>query len=87
MNPAQIPNPRYANSTFPLGLAATAGGEGFLAVGQRVEVGAFEAWICSQCGYSELYVQPQAANAALSALARTPGAGVYWVDETSPAYR
>jgi predicted nucleic-acid-binding Zn-ribbon protein len=87
MKPAQIPFPGSANSTMPLVLAGATPGTGFLAIAQRAEVGALEAWICSRCGYTEWYMEPNGANAQFAALANTPGAGVFWVDSTSSAYR
>ena len=87
MKPAQFPSPESTNTTIPYALAGAIRGKGFMSLTSRVEVGEFEAWVCSQCGFTEWYQEPNAANARLAALAGTPGAGVYWVDSTSPAYR
>ena len=40
----------------------------------HTKVGYFEAWICSQCGFTEWYARD--VNERLAALSRVPGTGV-----------
>ena len=56
VNPWRQPQTRTANTTYVMRLTSIEkAGKGFLAAPDRVEVGAFELWVCSRCGYSELY--------------------------------
>jgi len=51
-------------------------------------MGPLEAWICSQCGHVEWHMElSDYVKANLANLARTPNAGVFWVDGTPPTYR
>ena len=56
VSPWRQPDPRYSNSTNLMHVtSAETAGTGFLSVSSRTDVGAFELWVCSSCGYSELY--------------------------------
>lgn len=45
---------------------------------RRYEAGYFEAWVCTACGFTELYARD--ANAMLGAMAQSPDSRVRFVD-------
>jgi predicted nucleic-acid-binding Zn-ribbon protein len=54
--------------------------EGWYWGNRRIDAGRFEAWVCAECGFTELYAK--GANAALAEMASIPGSGVRLIDTT-----
>ena len=73
----QLRDPTRSEPSIPFSLAA---GEDIS--GNRIEAGTFEAWVCANCGYTELYAKDF--HEKLAALARYGWNGIRLISRNVP---
>ena len=69
LEPATTQDPRYSNASMPVGVAfghVPTGGKGIFGGEKRDHTHVtVDAWVCSKCGYTDLYVRDLAALAKM----------------------